>query len=47
MTFDKRAWMIFFVIVIGLIALWFLFFMPTRSEVRNDFGKVERVEPGS
>jgi hypothetical protein len=50
MTFDKRAWMIFG-IVVGLmalvIALWVLFNTPTSVEVKSDFGKVERSEPES
>jgi hypothetical protein len=51
MTFARRAWMIFG-IVIALIALLivlgFLFLFPVSSSgTESDFGKVERVEEGS
>ena len=50
MTFARRAWTIFG-IVIALIALLivlgFLFLFPVSSGTESDFGKVERVEEGS
>ena len=50
MTFARRAWTIFG-IVIALIALLivlgFLFLTPVSSGTESDFGKVERVEEGS
>ena len=48
MTFDKRAWIIFG-IVVGLMALlfalWLLLITPTSVEVKQDFGKIEPFEP--
>ena len=48
MTFARRAWMIFGIVIALmalLIVLGFLFLTPVSSGTESDFGKVERVEP--
>jgi len=48
MTFDRRAWRIFGIVMglLGLLILLLLLFLtPVSSGTESDFGKVERVEP--
>jgi uncharacterized membrane protein YqhA len=41
MTFSKRAWIIF-AVVIALIALWVLFITPSGAEVADQVGRITK-----
>ena len=50
MTFDRRAWLVFFttlILIVGGVYLYVNLYVEPHGEgtVRNDFGPVEPFEP--